>query len=371
MWRFARQILLHDRFKFAVATAGVSISVLLVLVQIGLYFGFMNNASALIDRADADIWVASESTDAFDFAAPLDEHVAYRVAGTPGVAATEKVILAFGQIRGENGESEGVEVIGIEPKATMLRPWNLVAGEGLSHADGIIVDETEYAKLKVDSVGQHREITGARARVDGLTRGIRSFTTSPYVWANLGAARSFTRHDESQITYVLVRTAPGVNAEEIAAQLSRIPHVRAYTKAQLSARTRDYWSSRTGVGAGFFTTAVIGVIVGIVVVGQILYSSTLEHIKEYGTLKAMGARNGAVVRVIVYQALMTAAVGFFAGGVLALLARAGMNTINLSVALSPGLFLATAILTVAMCSGSSLLSISKVLRLDPASVFKG
>ena len=106
-------------------------------------------------------------------------------------------------------------------------------------------------------------------------------------------------------------------------------------------------------------------------IGQILYSSTLEHIKEYGTLKAMGARNGAVVRVIVYQALMTAAAGFLAGGVLAVVARAAMNTINLSVALSPALFVATAVLTVAMCSGSSLLSITKVLRLDPASVFKG
>lgn len=371
MWRFARQILLHDRFKFAVATAGVSISVLLVLVQIGLYFGFMNNASALIDHADADVWVGAEAADAFDFAPPLDERVAYRVAETPGVARIEKVILGYGQIRGQGGESEGVEVIGIQPNATMLRPWDLVAGTGPRRSDGIVVDETEFAKLHIDALDERREITGARARVDGLTHGIRSFTTSPYVWANLPAARSFTRLGETQLTYVLVQAGPGVDPSELAGRLGKIPHVSAFTKAALSSRTRDYWASRTGVGAGFFTTAVIGVIVGIVVVGQILYSSTLEHIKEYGTLKAMGAANGEVVRVIVYQAIMTAAVGFVVGGGLAFVARATMTKANLSVAISPGLMLSTAVLTLAMCSGSSLLSITKVLRLDPASVFKG
>ncbi|MBX3227823.1 MAG: FtsX-like permease family protein [Labilithrix sp.] len=370
MWRFARQILLHDRFKFAVATAGVSISVLLVIVQIGLYLGFMGNASALIDHADADVWVAAEATDAFDFASPIDERVVYRVAEVPGVAKTEKVILAFGQIRGAEGNAEGVEVIGIEPSATMLRPWNVVEGSVLARPDGIVVDETEYAKLQIDALDQRREISGSRARVDGLTHGIRSFTTSPYVWTNLAAARSFTRLDETQLTYVLVKAEPGVDARELAARIGKIPHVEAYTKAELSARTQGYWSSRTGVGAGFFTTAVIGVIVGVVVVGQILYSSTLEHIKEYGTLKAMGAANGEVVRVIVYQALMTAAAGFAVGGTLALVARAVMNEANLSVAITPSLLAATAALTVMMCSGSSLLSITKVLRLDPASVFK-
>ena len=80
----------------------------------------------------------------------------------------------------------------------------------------------------------------------------------------------------------------------------------AYTTAQMSARTRSYWSTRTGVGAGFFTTAVLGIIVGFVVVGQILYSGTLQYIREYGTLKAMGARNSAVVRVILSQAMISA-----------------------------------------------------------------
>jgi putative ABC transport system permease protein len=139
----------------------------------------------------------------------------------------------------------------------------------------------------------------------------------------------------------------------------------------MSKRTRMYWSSRTGVGVGFFTTAVLGVIVGFVVVGQILYSGTLQYIREYGTLKAMGAKNSMVVRVILLQAMISAAIGFVVGGILAVGMQAVMAKANLTIALFPGLYAATLVVTIAMCSFAALLSIVKVLRLDPASVFKG
>ncbi|HXI55107.1 MAG TPA: ABC transporter permease, partial [Polyangia bacterium] len=154
-------------------------------------------------------------------------------------------------------------------------------------------------------------------------------------------------------------------------RLSRIPYVSAYDAPEFSRRARAYWSERTGVGVGFFMTAMMGVIVGLVVVGQILYNGTLEHIREYGTLKAMGAENAAIVRVILYQALISAALGLVLGGAMAVLARAGLRAANLSVVLSPAVLISTAVLTALMCSLASLLSIAKVLRLDPASVFKG
>jgi len=372
MWALARKILLHDRVKFAVAAAGVSISVLLVLVQIGLYFGFMENASTLIDNGKADLWVAGRGNDNFDFASPIDERLYYKVAETPGVARAERMILAFGQFKLPEGGTQGVQVVGVEPTAQLIGPWNVVQGDArhVRDADGIVVDRTEFAKLKIDRLEARREINGSRARVVGLTDGIRSFTTSPFVFTNLGSARAYTRLGANDLTYILVRAAPGVPLGVLKERIERIENVDAYTTAEISARTRDYWSKRTGVGAGFFMTAVMGVIVGLVVVGQILYNGTLEHIKEYGTLKAMGAKNGAIVRVILYQALISAVVGFVAGGVMAVGARSGMAAANLKVALSPELLAATAVLTAVMCTFAAVLSILKVLRLDPAVVFK-
>src|SRR5262245_50859734 len=247
MLALARKILLHDRVKFAVAAAGVSISVLLVLVQIGLYFGFMENASTLIDHGKADLWVTARGNDNFDFASPMDERLFYRVAETPGVARAERMILAFGQFKLPDGGTQGVQVVGLDDNPRLLRPWNVVAGDArrLTDVDGIVVDRTEFAKLHIERVGERREITGTRARVVGLTDGIRSFTTSPFVFTNLDTARAYSRLDATQLTYVLIEAAAGVDPAALKLDLERIANVDAYTRAEISERTRNYWSTRT------------------------------------------------------------------------------------------------------------------------------
>ena len=377
MWTLARKLLFHDRLRFAVAIAGVSVSVMLVLVQVGLYFGFMDTASSLIDASRADLWVSKKSNEAFEFATPFDDRAFYKIASVAGVAHAERMVMNFAQCKLPDGGDLGVQVVGVDTAPghrPLLAPWNVVAGDvgRLAEPGAIVVDRTEVAKLKFDRVGHTTEIAGARAEVVALTRGIRSFTTSPIVFADLRTARSYLPQLGGEpVTYVLVEVAPGARVVDVQARIDALPHLAAYTTAEMSARTRNYWSTRTGVGAGFFTTAVLGVIVGFVVVGQILYSGTLQYLREYGTLKAMGARNGAVVRVILSQAMISAALGFAVGAPLAIAMRAAMKAANLSVALTPPLYAATAAITAAMCAFAALLSIVKVLRLDPASVFKG
>jgi putative ABC transport system permease protein len=376
MWNLARKLLLHDRLRFAVAIAGVSVSVMLVLVQVGLYYGFMDTASSIIDASHADLWVGKKGNESFEFATPFDERTFYKVASVPGVAHTERVLMSFAQFKLADGGDLGVQVVGIDTAPghrPLLAPWNVVAGEvsRLAEPGAIALDQTEYAKLKVDRVGQTTEISGVRAEVVALTRGIRSFTTSPIIFTDLRTARSYLPQlGDEPVTYVLVELAPGSTAAEVQARINALPHLAAYTTAEMSARTRTYWSERTGVGAGFFTTAVLGIVVGFVVVGQILYSGTLQYIREYGTLKAMGAKNRAVIQVILSQAMISAALGFAVGAPLAMAMRAAMKGANLNVALFPGLYAVTAAITAVMCAFAALLSIVKVLRLDPASVFK-
>jgi putative ABC transport system permease protein len=377
MWSLARKLLLHDRLRFAVAIAGVSVSVMLVLVQVGLYFGFMDTASSIIDASRADLWVGKKGNESFEFATPYDERTLYRVSSVPGVERTERVLMNFAQFKLADGGDLGVQVVGVEatPGHTpLLGPWNVIAGDmnRLREPGAIVVDRSEYKKLGIDRVGHVTEVTGVRAHVVALTQGIRSFTTSPIVFTDIRTARSFMPGlGTSAVTYVLVKVAPGESVDAVKARINELPHLAAYTTSEISKRTRAYWSERTGVGAGFFTTAVLGVIVGFVVVGQILYSGTLQYLREYGTLKAMGAENSMVVRVILSQAMISAAIGFVVGGVLAFGMQAAMAKANLSVALFPGLYGATLVVTIAMCSFAALLSIVKVLRLDPASVFKG
>lgn len=377
MWNLARKLLLHDRLRFAVAIAGVSVSVMLVLVQVGLYFGFMETASSVIDASRADIWVGKKGNDAFEFATPFDERSFYKISSVPGVERAERVLINFAQFKLADGGDLGVQVVGVDTPAgvePLLAPWNVIDGDAnrLSEPGAIVVDKSEYQKLHIDRIGHTTEVSGVRAEVVAMTSGIRSFTTSPIVFTDIRTARSYLRQlGDEAVTYVLVDVATGEDIETVKDRINALPHLAAYTRAEMSSRTRSYWSSRTGVGAGFFTTAVLGIIVGFVVVGQILYSGTLQYIREYGTLKAMGARNSAVVKVILSQAMISAGLGFVVGGFLAVGMKHAMAGANLTVALSPELYSATAVITVVMCSFAALLSIVKVLRLDPASVFKG
>jgi putative ABC transport system permease protein len=376
MWTLARKLLLHDRLRFAVAIAGVSVSVMLVLVQVGLYFGFMDTASAVIDASRADIWVGKKSNDSFEFSTPFDERTYYKVASVPGVERAERALINFAQIKLPDGGDLGAQIVGVDTTPgvkPLIAPWNVIAGDAhrLAEAGAIVVDKSEYKKLHIDRIGHTTEINGVRAEVVALTNGIRSFTTSPIIFTDIKSARSFMPIlGEEPVTYVLVKVAKGERIAAVQARINALPNLAAYTRSQMSDRTRSYWSTRTGVGAGFFTTAVLGIIVGFVVVGQILYSGTLQYIREYGTLKAMGARNSAVIKVILSQAMISAALGFVVGAPLAMGMRAAMKGANLTVALTPELYGATLVITAVMCAFAALLSIVKVLRLDPASVFK-
>src|SRR5688572_3379199 len=188
MWNLARKLLLHDRLRFAVAIAGVSVSVMLVLVQVGLYFGFMETASSIIDHSRADIWVGKKGNDAFEFATPFDDRAFYKVRSVKGVEHAQRVLMNFAQFKLADGGDLGVQIVGVDPpapnQAPLLGPWNVQAGDvaRLPQAGAIVVDKTEYPKLKIDRVGHVTEISGVRAEVVALTSDIRSFTTSPIVF---------------------------------------------------------------------------------------------------------------------------------------------------------------------------------------------
>jgi putative ABC transport system permease protein len=373
MWRLARKLLLHDRVKFVIAGAGVSVSVFLVLVQIGLYFGFMENASNLIDHARADLWVVGVGNENFDLAGRIEDRSYYRVRETPGVEYAERMLLGWGQIKMPVGGSQGVEVVGLERDAKLFRPWNIVDGDAsqINTVDGAIVDRSEFPKLHMQGVGDRREISGIATRIVALTEGIRSFTTSPFLFTNLQTARAYANYQPDQLTYILVRMAPGTNLLDLKARLNKLPAIEAYTAQEFSRRARAYWSERTGVGVGFFMTAAMGLIVGMVIVGQILYNATLDHTREYGTMKAMGAKNSTVMRVILYQAILSAAVGVTVGIPLAFAMQAALRLANLNVVLYPWLIVATLFGTVLMCAMAALIPMLKIIHLDPAMVFKG
>src|SRR5262249_5254656 len=192
-------------------------------------------------------------------------------------------------------------------------PWNVVEGRvaDLKLDDNVFVDELYKTKLGVARVGDVFEIRGHRARVAGFTRGIRSFTTSPYVFTSFKSAQNYASIAEDQTVFILVKgdgTAPvDVVRERL---LARIKDVDVATTSTFSNMTRFYWMFTTGAGVAVLLAALLGLVVGVVVVAQTIYATTMDHLKEYGTLKAMGANNGYLYRVILQQAVISAVIGY-------------------------------------------------------------
>jgi putative ABC transport system permease protein len=374
MFILAWRNLVHDKVRFGVTVTGIVFAVVLVVVELGLFLGFLTTTSSLIDRSGADLWVTAPNVPYIEMGVPFSERRLATVRATPGVERASKYIGRFTQWKRPDGRQESVQIVGIDLQTGLGGPWNIVDGalDDLRKPDAVFVDEIYKEKLGVTGTGQVVEIRGHKARIAGFTRGIRAFTVSPYVFTSFKNAQDFADVREDQTLYILVKAAPGVDIEALRTSLaSSIPDVHVVTNSEFSRMTRAYWMFTTGAGVGVLLAALLGLVVGVVVVAQTIYATTVDHIREYGTLKAMGSSNWYLYGVIVNQAVIAALIGYalgmLAGGFVARASEQGGAAI-----LVPGwLVLAMFGLTLAMCIGAAIVSINRITRLDPAMVFKG
>jgi len=370
----ARRNLIHDKVRLAVTLTGIAFSVVLMAVQWGLFRGFSTSTSGLIDHSGADIWVTAKNTAYLEQAIPYNERKYYQVLATPGVGKAIKYLVRWATWKQPGGRAESVAIVGCDPDAAMGTPFDLVAGDAqqLKQPNAVIIDRIYADKLDAHRVGDMAEINEYRAKVVGFTDGIRTFTTSPYVFTTFKNAQDYTGIHEDQINFVLVKAAPGVDIGKLKADLeARLPDNDVFTTAEFSRMTQHYWMFTTGAGIAVLMAAALGLVVGIAVVAQTIYATTMDHIREYGTLKAMGAPNRYVLGVILQQAAMAAAMGYAIGMAVSLFvvrgAASGGANILLSWQTAVGLFF----LTVVMCATAAVVSVNKILSLDPAMVFKG
>ena len=370
----AQRNLFHDKVRLTVTLTGIVFAVVLIVVELGLFVGFTVTTSGLVDHSNADLWVTSKHVPYVELGVPFSERKLYQVRAVPGVAEAQKIVSRWSQWKRADGREESVQIVGINPDSVMEQPWNLVQGsvQDLKQPDAVIMDDMYKDKLAVHHLGEVFEINGRRARVVGFTHGIRSFTTSPYVFTTFKRAQEYVKLPEDQTIFVLVKLVPGANVEQVRRDISgSVQNVEVFTSHQFSRMTQIYWMFTTGAGVAVLLAALLGLVVGFVVVAQTIYATTMDHLREYGTLKAMGAPNSYVYKVIIKQAAMSAVIGYVLGMIVsAFVVRASQSggaAILLSLPMAIGMFF----LTLAMCVGAALVSISKVTSLDPAVVFKG
>ncbi|MCS6812826.1 MAG: ABC transporter permease [Cyanobacteria bacterium] len=398
MASIARKNLLEDIPRFLVAQVGIMFAVSLVTIQTGLQAGFTRSTSLLIDQSQADIWLTARNMEHLGLAMPMPYERRAQAAQVDGVAAAEAVIIrgsVWGQPAADRVSS--VTIVGADPNGLLLAPLTVTQGNlsDLNQPYRVMVDKTSARSLNIRQVGDRGLLASLPAEVVGFTQGTQSIVFETLLITSLPTANAYAKSllptksltdiaiqprpddppaiaNTDTVSFLLIKAEAGTDLAALRQRLEdELDNVRAYTKADMATQTQRYWEQRSGIGFILGMGAVVGIVVGIIIVGQILYSSVSDHLKEFGTLKAMGASNWFIYSVIVEQALWMAILGYVPGmalctGVAAWTAATQGITILITPA-SAAIVLGT---TVLMCVGSAIFAIQKVTRVDPAIVFK-
>lgn len=370
--KLAYRNLFHDRLSFFVTIVGIVFSVVLVAIQSGIYLGSEKKIASILDAAPADLWIVPLGTKSYDDPSPLTGRERHMALSVPGVATAEDMVVSFARWRKPEGGTTTVLLIGTATDSPDALPWNIVDGsrEALEAPSTVAIDQSYFPDLGVSHVGDKAEINGATVELVATTKRIRSFTTLPFIFVSIEEARRLTATGQNQATYQRVKLAPGANMDTVRSEIAlRLPDTEVLTQTEFRKRSVAYWLFQTGAGAALIAGAVLGLIVGIVIVAQTLYSSTKDHINEFATLRALGAGAGYIVKVILIQAVLSGVIGYTLGILLALgVIRAAQDT-KLNVIMTPELAAALFAITVGMCIFAAISAIVKVVRIDPAAVF--
>lgn len=395
MASIARKNLLEDIPRFLVAQAGIMFAVSLVTIQTGLQSGFAKSSSMLITQSRADIWVAANNMQHIGLTTPISYEQVTKARKVAGVDKAEATIIS-GSVwhEEESDQITSVTLVAGEPGGLLFPTSNIMRSSfnDLKQPYTFIADNTSLKSIRLKFVGAVGEINNVPAKLVGVTQGTQSIIFGNLMFTSLESANTYINYSSQslsgandtgssiqklkstdQISFVLIRAKPGQNIAKLKQKLEEtLPNIRAYTREEMAEITQNYWQERSGIGFILGIGAVVGIVVGAVVVSQILYASVSDHIKEFGTLKAMGASDWYIYSVIIEQGLWMAILGYLPGIAICMgVAAWTATTQGIVILITPTSALIVLGITSLMCISSAFFAIQKVTRVDPAIVFKG
>lgn len=371
----AWRMLTGDKAKYASLVLGIAFSVLLVTQQGSIFAGLMSRTfSTITDVAAAKVWVMDPGVRYPDDLKPMKDGDLSRVRDVEGVDWAVPLFKGTGRARTANGEFQTVFVIGLDSATLLGGPARMLEGtlEDLWQPDAVVVDDAGALRLGGVKRGDVLELNDRRARIVGICRIERTFVSFPVLYTTYTRAVGFVPGDRRALSFVLAAPKPGVTDEALAAQITQRTGLGAFTSRQFARRTLDYYVKNTGIAINFGMTVLLGFLVGLAVAGQTLYTFTVDNLRHFGALKAMGATNRAIVGMVVFQAVAAGLLGYGIGvGLTALFGKVTANSPQLAFRFLPELLLASFGLLLVLVSFASILSVRRVVKLEPGIVFRG
>jgi putative ABC transport system permease protein len=382
----ALKMLMGDKGKYLGIVMGLTFASLIMTQQPAIFLGLMSRSYSFVsDLGLPDIWVMDKKVQFVDDIKPLQDTELYRVRGISGVEWAMPLYKGLLKARLADGTFQTCNVIGLDDATLIGGPPIMVSGKvvDLRRSDGIIVDsdgakdklgkpsQTPGGKPIALKVGDSLELNDHRAIVVGIAKVTRTFQSQPVIYTTYSRAKSYAPRERKLLSFVLVKARQGQDHQKLARQITEKTGLAAYTREEFKTLTYQYFMKNTGIPINFGISVLLGFIVGAAIAGQTFYNFTLENIRQFGVLKAMGTSNWTLLRMILLQAILVGSLGYGLGvGLTALFGFVMRNTIlafkfpwQLLVFSGAGVSL--------ICVFAALISIRKVILLEPAIVFKG
>ncbi|BBL76869.1 ABC transporter permease [Methylomagnum ishizawai] len=382
----ALKMLMGDRGKYLGIVMGLTFASLIMTQQPAIFVGLMARTYSFItDLGLPDIWVMDAKVQFVDDIKPLQDTELYRVRGISGVEWAMPLYKGLIKARLSNGNFQTCIVVGLDDATLIGGPPQMLEGrlEDLRRSDGVIVDidgaREKLAKPPATPGGQPTplklgdtlELNDRRAIVVGLAKVTRTFQSQPVIYTTYTRATTYAPRERKLLSFVLVKAKPGIDIPALIQRIQGNTGLAAYSQQGFKQLTVDYFMQNTGIPINFGMSVALGFIVGAAIAGQTFYSFTLENLRQFGVLKAMGASNGTLLSMILLQAALVGCTGYGLGvGLTSLFGWSMRNTI-LAFKFPWQLLVFSGVGVTLICIFAALISIRKVIKLEPATVFKG
>ncbi len=375
----AVRMLTGDRAKYLGLIFSIAFSCFLIAQQVSIFAGLLDRMrSQILDITDADIWVMDPATQYVDEVYPLRDDALYRVRGVPGVRWAVPLFKGQPVARALNGRFRSTILLGLDDASLAGAPRKMVLGsiESLRDPDAVIIDLAGYHFLfpgQPPRLGDVLEMNDRRARIVGISDASAPFTSFPVMFTRYSLAVNYIGRQRTQMSFVLAEPQPGVPVAELSRRIRAATGLRALSRDDFGWITIVYYMQHTGIPVNFGLTVAIGLIVGTVVAGQTFYIFTIENLKQFGALKAIGATNLRIVGMILLQALLVGVIGYsFGMGLTALFfAITTHQEATRGIVLLWQTMAGTGATVLFIVAVASIMSIRRVLKLEPAIVFRG
>src|SRR6266567_4091282 len=375
----ALRMLTGDRAKYFGLVFAIAFCTFLLENQTSIFANILRRtASQILDVTDAEVWIMDPKTEYWDQTKALKDTDLTRVRGVAGVGWAVRLFKGNPVARTSTGKFAASFLIGLDDATLAGAPREMLMGswERLREPDSVVIDKAGYVLLFPNEplrLNRTLEMNDHLVRIVGISDASPPFASLPVMHSRYSEAVGFVGRERTQLSFIIARPSPGVTPKELTSRIQAATGLRARTTREFMWDCIGYYMRNTGIPVNFGITIAVALVVGTVVAGQTFYIFTIENLKQFGALKAIGVTNGRIVGMILLQALVVGSIGYALGmGMAATFFAIFVHQIaTRGIILLPQVMIGTAVVVIFIVIVASLMSIRKVLVLEPAVVFRG